>query len=119
MDTHTKMGLTWGGTLKASAIGFQHITLKKTGEHYIIGRPETTVNNLMIGTMYIEHVGEMTVKNCKTGMVCPVQFSAAGWGDRGKHEILGKVHKNADDVKNVMGEMKGKWSDKITYKSGG
>jgi hypothetical protein len=119
MDTHTKMGLTWGGTLKATAIGFQHITLKKTGEHYIIGRPETTVNNLMIGTMYIEHVGEMTVKNCKTGMVCPVQFSAAGWGDRGKHEILGKVHKNADDVKNVMGEMKGKWSDKITYKSGG
>ena len=41
--------------------------------------------------MYIEHVGTMSVKNYSNGMICPVEFSAAGWGNAGRHEVVGKV----------------------------
>lgn len=63
MDTDTKMSISWRGVLLAIPIGFQHVTLKNRNEHYVIGRPTTTVNNLLFGTMYIEHVGTMSVKN--------------------------------------------------------
>jgi hypothetical protein len=112
MDTNTQMGISWSGTLKAIPIGFQHIVLKNRNEHYLIGRPTTTVNNLIMGTMYLEHVGTMTVKNCANGMECPVDFKAAGWGNAGKHEINGKVLKD----KKELGTMKGKWSEELTYR---
>jgi hypothetical protein len=79
----------------------------------LIGRPITTVNNLLIGTMYIEHVGTMTVKNCQTGMLCPVEFKAAGWGNSGKHEVTGRV---LEDGKTLVATLQGKWSDQLTYK---
>lgn len=115
MDTNTQMGISWSGTLKAIPIGFQHVYLKAFNEHYLIGRPATTVNNLLFGTMYIEHVGTMTVKNCKSGMECPIDFKAAGWGNSGKHEINGTIIEK-EGSKKVLGTLSGKWSDTIEYK---
>ena len=112
MDTNTQMGISWSGTLKAVPIGYQHIVLKKRNEHYLIGRPTTTVNNLIFGNMYIEHVGTMTVKNCVNGIECPIEFKAAGWGNAGKHECTGKVIKN----KQEMATIQGKWSEMLTYR---
>lgn len=89
MDTDTKMNISWKGQLLAIPIGFQHVILKSRNEHYVIGRPTTTVNNLLFGNMYIEHVGTMTVKNYSNGMICPVEFSPAGWGNAGRHEVNG------------------------------
>lgn len=86
MDTNTKMSISWTGTLQAIPIGYQHVVLKSRNEHYLIGRPVTTVNNLILGNMYIEHVGIMTVKNCSTGMICPIEFKAVGmWSNSDKH----------------------------------
>jgi hypothetical protein len=115
MDTNTTMGISWTGVLTAKPIGYQHVILKGTGEHYLIGRPSTTVNNLIFGTMYIEHVGCMTVKNCKTGLFMNVNFSAAGWGNAGKHEVVGQVYANDQDTKKPLGELKGKWSEELFY----
>ena len=44
--------------------------------------------------MYLEHVGTMMVKNYQNGMICPVEFLAAGWGNAGRHEVVGKVWKD-------------------------
>jgi len=59
--------------------------------------------------MYIEHVGTMTVKNCQTGLECPIEFKAAGWGNSGKHEVSGKVL--SDNGKTVLARLQGKWSE--------
>ena len=118
MDTNTQMGISWSGTLKAIPIGFQHVHLKAFDEHYLIGRPTTTVNNLLFGNMYIEHVGTMSVKNCKTNMVCPVEFKAAGWGNAGRHEVNGAVFAEEGST-NQMGSFTGTWSDKINCKIDG
>lgn len=65
--------------------------------------------------MYIEHVGMMTVKNCANGMVCQVEFKAAGWGNSGKHEIIGKVFEKEGDTK-TRATFQGKWSELIKGK---
>lgn len=117
MDTNTQMGISWSGTLKAIPIGFQHVYLKNKNEHYLIGRPITTVNNLLFGSMYMEHVGTMSVKNCANGMICPVEFKAAGWGNANKHEVNGKVFEKTGSTK-VLGSLSGKWSSEISYKLG-
>lgn len=113
MDTNTQMGISWSGVLKAIPIGFQHVKLKTHKEHYLIGRPTTTVNNLLFGNMYIEHVGTMTVKNCSNNMICPVEFRAAGWGNAGKHEVSGKVLEKQGSSK-VLGTLDGKWSESVS-----
>jgi len=115
MDTNTKMGISWTGTLTANPIGYQHVYLKDHNEHYLIGRPDTTVNNLLIGSMYIEHVGTMNVTNCTTGMFVPIQFKAAGWGNSGKHEIVGNVYSKKGDTREVA-TLSGKWSESLNYR---
>lgn len=117
MDTDTKMSISWKGILLAIPIGFQHVVLKSRDEHYVISRPTTTVNNLLFGTMYIEHVGTMNVKNYNNGMICPVEFSAAGWGNVGRHEVHGQVWANEDAKKKggkPLANMRGKWSESIS-----
>lgn len=115
MDTNTTMGISWTGVLQAIPIGYQHVHLKSTNEHYIISRPVTTVNNLIFGTMYIEHVGPMFVKNCTNGMVLKLELSAAGWGNSGKHEVNGKLYMKEGE-KNHVAQFKGKWSEELLYR---
>jgi hypothetical protein len=67
--------------------------------------------------MYIEHIGTMSVKNCNNGMICPVEFKQAGWGNSGKHEVNGKVYLKEGDSK-VQATLNGKWTDSIKYKIG-
>jgi len=57
----------------------------------------------------------MSVKNCATGMICPVEFKAAGWGNAGKHEIFGKVFEKEGSTK-PLATLSGKWSESINYK---
>ena len=116
------MSISWKGVLLAIPIGFQHVILKNRGEHYVIGRPTTTVNNLLFGTMYIEHVGTMSVKNYSNGMICPVEFSAAGWGNAGRHEVVGKVWLDEAAKKSgatPLATLRGKWSESISSKKDG
>ena len=69
--------------------------------------------------MYLEHVGECMVKNCKTGLVCVGDFKAAGWGNAGKHEVTAGVFRNQVDQKNgskPLATIEGKWSESLTGK---
>lgn len=74
VDTYTKMSLSIKGSFDAYPQGFQHVTLKSHNEHYALTRPATCVHNLIIGTMYIEHVGQMNISCQATGLTCPLEF---------------------------------------------
>ena len=72
--------------------------------------------------MYIEHVGTMSVKNYSNGMICPVEFSAAGWGNAGRHEVVGKVWLDEAAKKSgasPLATLRGKWSESISSKKEG
>ena len=98
MDSDTKLSFK-GNSMNAKAIGLQHVRLLAHDEHFTMRRPDTHINNIMIGTMFLEHVGEMTVTNHKSGEVTIVKFFEEGWGGKNKQYIEGYVYGNADEAK--------------------
>jgi hypothetical protein len=44
-----------------------HVKLKKSNEEIIFNKCTTTINNIIMGTLYIDNHGEMDFKNLKTG----------------------------------------------------
>lgn len=79
----------WGKSMEIKPIGLEHVKLKTTGEHFVIERPSSTVNNLIFGEMYIEHVGTMTVRNLTTKDYCEIDFKKKGWGGKHAYEVDG------------------------------
>lgn len=79
----------WGKSLEIKAIGFQHIVLKGTGDHYTIERPISTVQNIIFGEMYVEHCGICRVRNLTTNEVCEVEFKKRGWSGKDAFKIEG------------------------------
>ena len=51
----------WGTCMEIQPLGLLHIKLTKFNEIYSIYRPMTTVNNLMIGQIYLDQIGEMHI----------------------------------------------------------
>ena len=100
----------WGKSLEVVPIGYQHVRLKRTNEHFIIERPISSVNNIIFGEMYIDHYGKMTVKNLTTGEVCEVEFKKKGWGGRGAQEIEGYA---VDASQQKKYKIYGKWTEQI------
>jgi len=97
MNTNTKMAFN-GTHIKATPLGYQHVTLKGYDEHYVIERPLTYVNNIIIGKMYVEHSGHMIVRNLKNGMVAKIEYKPAGWTKKNLHQLEGLVYLNSDDM---------------------
>lgn len=88
MNTNMKTSF-WGKSLEFKPLGFQHVRLKTTGEHFIIDRPSSTVNNLIFGEMYVEHQGLMIIRNLTNHESCEVEFKKRGWSGKGAFEIEG------------------------------
>ena len=96
----------WGKSLEVKALGYQNVRFKHTKEHFTIDRPSSSVQNIIFGDMYIEHYGNMTVKNHLTHEYAIVEFKKRGWGNKGAFEIEGFVF-NANKEKKYR--LWGKW----------
>jgi hypothetical protein len=104
--------------MNAKAIGLQHVKLLAHKEHFTMKSPDTHILNIMIGTMNIQHVGEMTVNNHSTGEVTIIKFFAEGWSGNDKYKIEGYVYGNAAEAKKGKAntqrmKMWGKWTESI------
>jgi hypothetical protein len=66
MNTNVKTNF-WGNGMTLQPLGPAHCMLTRHKEIYTIHRPATTVRNLMIGTMFIEHTGTMIAKRTCIG----------------------------------------------------
>ena len=60
MNTYVKTGF-WGTSIEIITKGLAHIRLNSYNEMYTILRPNTCVHNLIMGEMYLDHIGQMTV----------------------------------------------------------
>ncbi|XP_011269973.1 hypothetical protein, variant [Capsaspora owczarzaki ATCC 30864] len=56
-----------GQYLKVNPEGPVHLKLKMHGEHYSWTKPVTTIHNMIVGKLWIDHEGEITVRNHLTG----------------------------------------------------
>lgn len=113
MNTNMKTNF-WGKSLEIKPFGYQNVRLKSTGEHFIVERPNSSVNNLIFGEMYVEHFGVMTVKNLTNGDTCEVEFKKRGWNGKGAYEVEGTALQAGKTKRYTIF---GKWHESLSIKN--
>ena len=51
----------------------------------------TAVHNIIVGSMWLDHYGDYTVTNKKTGEIAKLNFKPCGWFSKGWHEVTGEI----------------------------
>lgn len=71
----------------------------------------------MSGQKYLEHVGEMTVKNETTGEKCVISFKEGStWGgESSRNKVVGHAY---DKGGKSVAEIEGKWDESLSRKTG-
>jgi hypothetical protein len=64
----------------------------KVVEHYSWKKVITNVSNFIMGNPIIDHYGDMTVTNHRTGETCVLTFKPRTWRGKDAFEIKGSVH---------------------------
>ncbi|KAJ3321033.1 hypothetical protein HDV06_004692 [Boothiomyces sp. JEL0866] len=115
----------WGKSLELHPLGNCHVSLpvynekgECQSEHYSWKKVTTCVNNLILGTLTIEHYGDMIVKNWRTGEECVITFKlkdSGGWFGSNNNLSSDTITGTVKDAKGVCKyEIKGKWDEQIT-----
>ncbi|XP_060760991.1 oxysterol-binding protein-related protein 3a isoform X2 [Neoarius graeffei] len=103
----------WGRSMEIVPVGTTHIVLPSFGDHYELNRVTSCIHNILSGQRWIEHYGEMTIKNTaatEDTSFCKVTFF------KSKSRSL-----NTNDVEVVVTDLEGhvvhslfgKWSEAL------
>jgi len=72
------------------------------------------VHNVIVGTIWLEHFGEMTIQNTSNGEKAKLEFKKCGWFSKGWHEVEGTIY---DGKGNGCIQIFGKWNDTVHGKA--
>jgi len=91
-----------------------HIYFPSTRDHFVYTCiPMSRVNNLIIGRVWIDHFGTLSITNLRTGDVCTINFEKCGWLSKGRYELSGTV-KDSNGVESL--QISGKWNGAVNVK---
>lgn len=117
----------WGKYLDLHPLGTCHVSLpvyengKITAEHYSWKKVTTCVNNLIMGTLSIEHYGDMVITNHRTQEQATITFKpkeSGGWFGAKESSLGGDVVGEARDANGVAKfEFKGRWDEFLNARS--
>ncbi|KAI0344300.1 hypothetical protein BDW22DRAFT_1327437 [Trametopsis cervina] len=88
----------------------------RVAEHYSWKKVTTNVSGFILGSPTIDHYGDMTVTNHRTGDKCVLSFKPRGWRGRDAFEISGYV---SDKEGNVTYEIAGRWNSQLVARAVG
>lgn len=102
-----------GNSLDCQSLGSSNVILKKTNESFRWQALQTTVHNLIVGKVWLDHWGEVEIVNKTTGDKAKLDFTKCGWFSKGFHEVTGTVYKaNGQAAYQVYG----KWNESFFAK---
>ncbi|XP_049331942.1 oxysterol-binding protein-related protein 3a isoform X1 [Astyanax mexicanus] len=103
----------WGKTMEIVPMGTTHIVLPRFGDHYELNRVTSCIHNILSGQRWIEHYGEMTIRNraaAENAGHCKVTFYKAS--SRGLK--VNKVEAVVTDAEGrVVHSLFGKWNEAL------
>ncbi|XP_055328315.1 oxysterol-binding protein 1-like isoform X2 [Paramacrobiotus metropolitanus] len=100
-----------GKYLQVVPLGITHLVFRKSDNHYTWRKVTTTVNNIIVGKLWIDQAGDMEIKNHKTGDICMLKYSAYSYFSRDiPRKVTGAVTDSVGKVKFVVN---GTWDDHI------
>ncbi|KAG8735588.1 hypothetical protein FRC10_010363 [Ceratobasidium sp. 414] len=88
----------------------------KVTEHYSWKKVTTNVSGFIVGQPTIDHYGEMTVVNHRTGDTCLLTFKPRGWRAKDSFEIKGIIQ---DAAGQVTWEIAGRWNSQLLARRAG
>ncbi len=115
-DNSASKSSFWGKSLEIKPHGVGQIVLKRTGERFAVWRPTTVTQNIIFGTMYLEHVGHLGVKNMNTGESANIEFKKKGWTADSANMVEGYT-KTAKGAKRF--KVFGKWHQLLYFMEAG
>ncbi|KAF7303589.1 Oxysterol-binding protein [Mycena indigotica] len=82
----------------------------KVKEHFSWKKVTTNVSGFILGAPTIDHYGDMTITNHRTGDTCVLTFKPRGWRGKDAFEISGYVQ---DARGQVTYEIAGRWNSQL------
>ncbi|CAH8533196.1 unnamed protein product [Schistosoma rodhaini] len=83
------------------------------GSHYTWTKVTTVVHNLIVGTIWIDNYGDVTIENHKTGYSCNLQFIAHSYFNRGQSRRITGFVKNSTGL--PVAVIQGTWDSYLEY----
>ncbi|KAF7721728.1 hypothetical protein EC973_004264 [Apophysomyces ossiformis] len=119
----TSQGKTkfWGKSMELISEGVVRITLSGHSDDFTYNKPSSWIRNMIAGSKYLEHVGEMRVTNHATGEYAVATFKeSTGGGFFGgisteRNSVV--IHFYSKDGVKAR-EIIGKWSDSLSEVTG-
>lgn len=87
------------------------VHLKHFRENYSFQRPNNSLHNYIMGTMYLWVKGSLSVRNETTGDFLEITFKPKGWSSKHDYEVTGKVTALDGTVHYTLA---GKWDSFLT-----
>ncbi|KAI5087243.1 oxysterol binding protein-like 3a isoform X1, partial [Silurus meridionalis] len=103
----------WGKSMEIVPMGTTHIVLPCFGDHYEMNRVTSCIHNILSGQRWIEHYGEMTIKNNATAedtIICKVTFLKSKARSLNTNDVEAVV---TDSEGHVIHSLFGKWNEAL------
>lgn len=100
-----------GNSLTMTPLGTFHLVLKSTDEHFTWDSVTCTVNNVIVGSMWVEHHGSSVIRNLKTGAEAHITLEKSGWLSRSRYDAKASIQ-DADGAEQLT--LSGKWTESLT-----
>jgi len=102
-----------GKYLQIFPIGTSHCIFKETGHHFTWNKVCTTVHNIIVGKLWVDQSGEITLKEHTTGATGNVKFHPYSYFSRDvPRRITGGTFTPSGEVKFAL---KGTWDQSMEY----
>lgn len=79
----------WGKSMELIPEGLCHLYIGR--EHYSWKKVATSIHNLIVGKLWLDHHGAVTITCHSTGLQCTVEFHRTGWRASHAKKISGLV----------------------------
>ncbi|KAM4025146.1 oxysterol-binding protein-related protein 6 isoform 5-T6 [Anomaloglossus baeobatrachus] len=101
----------WGKSMEILPFGTVNVTLPKYGDCYVWNKVTTCIHNILSGRRWIEHYGEITIRNSKSSTsACKMTFIKGNYWSSSVNEIHGVV---MDQEGKVVHRLFGKWHEAL------
>nr|XP_020012613.1 oxysterol-binding protein-related protein 6 isoform X6 [Castor canadensis] len=99
----------WGKSMEILPVGTLNVMLPKYGDYYVWNKVTTCIHNILSGRRWIEHYGEITIRNTKSSIcICKLTFVKVNYWNSNVNEVQGAV---MDQEGKVVHRLFGKWHE--------
>jgi len=99
----------WGKSLEVAQTGTSYLHIGK--DKFQWQRPSTFVRNLVMGTKYLEHCGQIAISNGSGGLTCVLDFKETGYWGTSPNIVSGRVY---DRSQNIVSRLEGRWDEQLS-----